>query len=325
MTGRHAIGALLARGLGGLLLSLLAATAEPRRGDAHARGRSPPADPDRRPPGPRGRHQRLRPDRRQPDLTRPAHGLVPVVSTAMLPIPLAGTRSHGASARLPRARRPERLDARAHRAHPAGRALRRVRPDRRRDRHRQGAGGGGSAPAQLAAIRALRARQLRRAEPGTAPERALRPRAGRLHRRGRAALRAPARSHCPAREAGGGWCRSGSRIVWRIPFGDTAPPKLESTRMGDKSAIEWTDATWNPVTGCTKVSPGCKHCYAKRLAHRLRAMGNARYRNGFAVTLHADRSRCRSAGASRAASSSTACPTSSTRRSPSRSSRGCSM
>ena len=58
--------------------------------------------------------------------------------------------------------------------------------------------------------------------------------------------------------------------------------------MGDKSAIEWTDATWNPVTGCTKVSPGCKHCYAERLAKRLHAMGNPRYRNGFAVTLHSD-------------------------------------
>lgn len=58
--------------------------------------------------------------------------------------------------------------------------------------------------------------------------------------------------------------------------------------MGDKSAIEWTDATWNPVTGCTKVSPGCKHCYAERLAARLQAMGNPRYRNGFAVTLHLD-------------------------------------
>ncbi len=58
--------------------------------------------------------------------------------------------------------------------------------------------------------------------------------------------------------------------------------------MGDKSAIEWTDATWNPVTGCTKVSPGCKNCYAERLALRLQAMGNLRYRNGFAVTLHPD-------------------------------------
>jgi protein gp37 len=58
--------------------------------------------------------------------------------------------------------------------------------------------------------------------------------------------------------------------------------------MGDKSAIEWTDATWNPVTGCSKVSPGCKNCYAERLATRLEAMGNPRYRNGFEVTLHPD-------------------------------------
>ena len=58
--------------------------------------------------------------------------------------------------------------------------------------------------------------------------------------------------------------------------------------MSDKSGIEWTDATWNPVTGCTKISPGCKNCYAERLAFRLRAMGNPRYRNGFAVTLHPD-------------------------------------
>ncbi len=58
--------------------------------------------------------------------------------------------------------------------------------------------------------------------------------------------------------------------------------------MGDNSAIEWTDATWNPVTGCTKISPGCKHCYAERLALRLQAMGNPRYRDGFALTLHPD-------------------------------------
>ena len=58
--------------------------------------------------------------------------------------------------------------------------------------------------------------------------------------------------------------------------------------MADHTGIEWTDATWNPVTGCTKVSPGCKNCYAERLAVRLRAMGNPRYRNGFAVTLQPD-------------------------------------
>jgi protein gp37 len=55
--------------------------------------------------------------------------------------------------------------------------------------------------------------------------------------------------------------------------------------MATNSHIEWTDATWNPVTGCTKISPGCKNCYAERLANRLQAMGQANYRNGFAVTL----------------------------------------
>jgi protein gp37 len=52
------------------------------------------------------------------------------------------------------------------------------------------------------------------------------------------------------------------------------------------SAIEWTGATWNPVTGCTKVSPGCKHCYAERMAVRLQAMGQPNYRHGFQVALH---------------------------------------
>jgi len=55
--------------------------------------------------------------------------------------------------------------------------------------------------------------------------------------------------------------------------------------MATNSSIEWTDATWNPVTGCDKISPGCKHCYAERLSHRLQAMGNKNYRNGFDVTL----------------------------------------
>ena len=55
-----------------------------------------------------------------------------------------------------------------------------------------------------------------------------------------------------------------------------------------KSKIEWTDATWNPVTGCSKISPGCKHCYADRMANRLHAMGQPRYRNGFDITLQPD-------------------------------------
>jgi len=55
--------------------------------------------------------------------------------------------------------------------------------------------------------------------------------------------------------------------------------------MGAKSTIEWTEATWNPVTGCTKISPGCDNCYAERLALRLQAMGQANYVNGFNLTL----------------------------------------
>lgn len=51
------------------------------------------------------------------------------------------------------------------------------------------------------------------------------------------------------------------------------------------SGIEWTEATWNPVTGCTKISPGCKYCYAERLARRLQAMRQPNYRNGFELTL----------------------------------------
>lgn len=58
--------------------------------------------------------------------------------------------------------------------------------------------------------------------------------------------------------------------------------------MATASKIEWTEMTWNPVTGCVKVSQGCKHCYAERMAKRLHAMGAARYRDGFNVTLHED-------------------------------------
>jgi protein gp37 len=58
--------------------------------------------------------------------------------------------------------------------------------------------------------------------------------------------------------------------------------------MATKSPIEWTEMTWNPVTGCSKVSAGCKNCYAERLAKRLKAMGVERYRNGFKVTLQPD-------------------------------------
>ncbi len=58
--------------------------------------------------------------------------------------------------------------------------------------------------------------------------------------------------------------------------------------MATLSAIEWTESTWNPVTGCTKISAGCMNCYAERMARRLKAMGQRRYRNGFKVALHTE-------------------------------------
>lgn len=56
--------------------------------------------------------------------------------------------------------------------------------------------------------------------------------------------------------------------------------------MATNSAIEWTGSTWNPLTGCKKISPGCKNCYAERMARRLKAMGQANYARGFELTLH---------------------------------------
>jgi len=56
--------------------------------------------------------------------------------------------------------------------------------------------------------------------------------------------------------------------------------------MASQSAIEWTGSTWNPVTGCTKISAGCLNCYAERMAKRLKAMGQERYKNAFKLTLH---------------------------------------
>lgn len=56
--------------------------------------------------------------------------------------------------------------------------------------------------------------------------------------------------------------------------------------MLGKSKIEWTESTWNPITGCTKISNGCLNCYAEKMAKRLNAMGQAKYRNSFEVTTH---------------------------------------
>ncbi|WP_100100492.1 DUF5131 family protein [Snodgrassella alvi] len=55
--------------------------------------------------------------------------------------------------------------------------------------------------------------------------------------------------------------------------------------MASKSKIEWTEKTWNPVVGCSKVSPGCKHCYAEAMAKRLKAMKTPGYENGFKLTI----------------------------------------
>jgi protein gp37 len=67
-------------------------------------------------------------------------------------------------------------------------------------------------------------------------------------------------------------------------------PKIqpEERQVGETSSIEWTEATWNPTTGCTKISPGCKHCYAERMSKRLRLMGQTRYADGFALRMHSD-------------------------------------
>jgi len=57
----------------------------------------------------------------------------------------------------------------------------------------------------------------------------------------------------------------------------------------NKTTIEWTEITWNPTTGCTKITEGCKNCYAEKMAKRLKAMGTPKYQNGFDLTLHHDR------------------------------------
>ncbi len=56
--------------------------------------------------------------------------------------------------------------------------------------------------------------------------------------------------------------------------------------MSTQSSIEWTESTWNPITGCTKISQGCWHCYAERMSKRLMAMGQPNYANGFSLTMH---------------------------------------
>ena len=59
--------------------------------------------------------------------------------------------------------------------------------------------------------------------------------------------------------------------------------------MTTATKIEWTEQTWNPTTGCTKISPGCKHCYAETMARRLKAMGAKGYENGFKLSILPER------------------------------------
>jgi protein gp37 len=65
--------------------------------------------------------------------------------------------------------------------------------------------------------------------------------------------------------------------------------KSELMAMADNTAIEWTDATWNPVTGCTKISAGCDHCYAERFSERFRGTPGHPFRTGFDLTLRPER------------------------------------
>jgi protein gp37 len=76
-------------------------------------------------------------------------------------------------------------------------------------------------------------------------------------------------------------------VGWKNPFPRWLLTRTQAAMSARK--IEWTEQTWNPVTGCTKVSPGCKHCYAERMALHLQATGAAGYAGGFALTLREDR------------------------------------
>ena len=77
----------------------------------------------------------------------------------------------------------------------------------------------------------------------------------------------------------------GCMIRWPRPV----PGGLRGDRMGDKSAIEWTDATWNPVTGCTKITRGCDNCYAERFAERFRGVPGHPFESGFDLRLRPER------------------------------------
>src|SRR4051794_35541978 len=80
--------------------------------------------------------------------------------------------------------------------------------------------------------------------------------------------------------------RGATQSAWKLDEQDTIQKfSLPRINMSDHSAIEWTDATWNPVRGCTKVSPGCKHCYAEKFSERFRGVPGHPFENGFDLQL----------------------------------------
>src|SRR5208282_3539194 len=80
--------------------------------------------------------------------------------------------------------------------------------------------------------------------------------------------------------------RPSDRVVCiEVQFGSKLGRRRKGEYMAEKSSIEWTDATWNPLRGCTKISPGCKHCYAEVFAERFRGVPKHPYEQGFDLRL----------------------------------------
>jgi protein gp37 len=78
---------------------------------------------------------------------------------------------------------------------------------------------------------------------------------------------------------------SGANVLFLI----LSSSESASGTVADQTAIEWTDSTWNPVTGCTRISPGCQHCYAERFSERFRGVAGHPFRFGFDLTLRPER------------------------------------
>jgi protein gp37 len=99
------------------------------------------------------------------------------------------------------------------------------------------------------------------------------------------------RLHLPRQRVGGHDLWNGEAVDGHLLFRRRVVPWYDSPRahMAEKSSIEWTDATWNPVTGCTKISAGCDNCYAERFSERFRGVAGHPFENGFDLTLRPER------------------------------------